>query len=79
VLALLFRDRKEWAVGHNMSILPPEPDPKGVRILVTTQLPRYEVPDVAHRTIDALTVGMADLAKLDGKGLARAPAALPAE
>ena len=80
VLALLFRDRKEWAVGHNTSILPPEPDPQGVvRTLVTTQLPRYEVPDVAHRTVDALTVGMADLAKLDGKGLARALAALPAE
>ncbi len=73
VLALLFRDRKEWAVGHNTSILPPEPDPKGVvRTLVTTQLPCYEVPDVAHRTIDGLVVGMADLAKLDGKGLARA-------
>ena len=26
VLALLFRDKKEWAVGHNTSILPPEPD-----------------------------------------------------
>lgn len=80
VLALLFRDRKEWAVGHNTSILPPEPDASGVvRTLVTTQLPRYEVPDVEHRTIDGLMLGMADLAKLDGKGLARALAALPAE
>ncbi len=80
VLALLFRDRKEWAVGHNTSILPPEPDPNGVvRTLVTTQLPRYEVPDVEHRKIDGLTLGMADLAKLDGKGLTRALAALPAE
>src|SRR5262249_20108657 len=80
VLALLFRDRKEWAVGHNTSILPPEPDSNGiVRTLVTTQLPRYEVPDVEHRRIDGLTLGMADLAKLDGKGLTRALAALPAE
>jgi len=79
VLALLFRDRKEWAVGHNTSILPPEPDANGVvRRLVTTQLPRYEVPSVDHRKIEDLTVGMADLAKLDGKGLARALEKLPA-
>lgn len=78
VLALLFRNRKEWAVGHNTSILPPEPDANGVvRTLVTTQLPRYEVPDVEHRTIEALMLGMADLAKLDGQGLGRALAALP--
>jgi hypothetical protein len=80
VLALLFRHRKEWAVGHNTSILPPAPDAAGVvRTLVTTQLPRYEVPDVEHRKIGSLTLGMADLAKLDGKGLARALAALPEE
>ncbi len=79
VLALLFRDRKEWAVGHNTSILPPEADADGcVRTLVTTQLPRYEVPAVKHRTIEGLTLAMADLAKLDGKGLARALAPLPA-
>lgn len=80
VLALLFRDRKEWAVGHNTSILPPEVDANGVvRTLVTTQLPRYEVPDVEHRKVAGLMLGMADLAKLDGRGLARAFAALPAE
>ena len=72
VLALLFRDRREWAVGHNTSLLNPTIDPDGkVRSLSTTQIPRYEVADVEHRTIDALVVGMADLAKLDGKGLAR--------
>jgi hypothetical protein len=80
VLALLFRDRKEWAVGHNTSILPPLADVNGVvRTLVTTQLPRCEVPDVEHRNINALTLGMADLAKLDGKGLARSLASLPEE
>ncbi len=79
VLALLFRDCKEWAVGHNTSLLQPEPDADGkVRTLVTTQLPRYEVPAVKHREIDGLTLGMADLAKMDGRGLARALAALPA-
>jgi hypothetical protein len=50
-----------------------------VRTLVTTQIPRYEVPDVEHRRIEGVTFGMADLAKLDGKGLVRALAALPAE
>jgi hypothetical protein len=80
VLALLFRDRKEWAVGHNTSILPPEPDANGVvRTLITTQLPRYEVPDVEHRPIAGLTLAMADLAKLDGKGLTRALASLPSD
>lgn len=80
VLALLFRDRKEWAVGHNTSILPPEVDANGgVRTLVTTQLPRYEVPDVEHRKIDGLILGMADLAKLDGNGIPRALAALSEE
>lgn len=73
VLALLFRQRKEWAVGHNTSLLSPtiEADEK-VRSLCTTQIPRYEVADVEHRKIESLVVGMADLGKLDGKGLARA-------
>jgi hypothetical protein len=80
VLALLFRERKEWAVGHNTSILPPEPDADGkVRALVTTQLPRYEVPTVEHRKVPNLALGMADLAKLDGVGLSRALASLPEE
>lgn len=73
VLALLFRNKKEWAVGHNTSLLPPVPDADGqVRTLRTTQVPRYEVPDVEHRTVDGLVVAMGDLAKLDGQGLARA-------
>lgn len=80
VLALLFRERKEWAVGHNTSIRSPVPDADGrVRKLETTQLPCYEVPDVEHREVSGLTLGMADLAKLEGKGLARALDALPAE
>ena len=73
VLALLFRDRREWAVGHDTSLLQPVAEADGkVRSLSTTQIPRYEVADVEHRTIESLVVGMADLAKLDGKGLARA-------
>jgi Helicase conserved C-terminal domain len=77
-LALLFRDRKEWAVGHNTSILKPEPDANGVvRTLRTTQLPRCEIPDVEHRKLDGLTLGMAELAKHDPTALQRALAALP--
>jgi hypothetical protein len=80
VLALLFRNRKEWAVGHNTSIRPPAVDADGqVRRLVTTQLPHYEVPDVAHRSVDNLTLGMADLGKLEANGIGRALAALPEE
>lgn len=80
VLALLFRERKEWAVGHNTSICPPVLDADGkVRTLATTQLPSYEVPDVEHHQIDGLILGMAELAKLDGRALARALEALPSE
>ena len=39
VLALLFRDRREWAVGHNTSLLSPVMDADGkVRSLHTTQI-----------------------------------------
>jgi hypothetical protein len=80
VLALLFRERKEWAVGHNTSIRSPLLDADGkVRTLATTQLPCYEVPDVEHRSIGGLTLGMAELAKLDERGLAAALDGLPKE
>jgi hypothetical protein len=45
--------------------------------LVTTQLPRYEVPDIDHRKIGDLTLGMADLAKLDARSFPRALRHLP--
>ena len=78
VLALLFRDRKEWAVGHNTSLRAPEVGKDGkVRSLCTTQLPHYEVPDVEHQNIANLVLEMADLAKLDGTGLERALSPLP--
>jgi hypothetical protein len=73
VLALLFRDRREWAVGHNTSLLSPVAEADGkVRTLRTTQIPRYEVPDVEHRPVPSLVTSMSDLAKLDAKGLSRA-------
>ncbi|TKC98159.1 DISARM system helicase DrmA [Polyangium fumosum] len=72
VLALSFREHREWAVGRNTSVEKPvEKDGKVTR-LRTTQLPCFEVPQVGHRRIDDATLGMADLAKLDGKGLANA-------
>ena len=73
VLALLFRDKKEWAVGHNTSLQAPEADADGkVRTLCTTQIPYYEVPSVDHRTVPELTLSMSALALLDGEGLGRA-------
>ncbi len=72
VLALSFRDRMEWAVGHNTSVRRPEEKAGKVTYLSTTQLPSYEVPRVDHRSVDDVTTGMADLAKLDGKGLGNA-------
>jgi hypothetical protein len=69
VLALSFRDRMEWAVGHNTSVERPVRKEGRVTHLRTTQLPCFEVPRVDHRSIDDVTTGMADLAKLDGKGM----------
>ncbi|MFS8068881.1 MAG: DNA/RNA helicase, partial [Byssovorax sp.] len=72
VLALNFREHMEWAVGHNTSVERPVLKDRKVTHLRTTQLPFYEVPSVGHRSIDDATMGMADLAKLDGKGLENA-------
>ena len=77
VLALMFRDRYEWAVGHNTSVDLPSPGPDGgVRELRTTQLPRYEVLSVDHvrdpAKIGIEVLGMRELASLDGPGLTRA-------
>ncbi len=69
-LALTFRDRLEWAVGHNTSV--ERPVGTEVRTLRTTQLPRYEVPQVEHRRVDDVILGMSDLGKLDGQGLSNA-------
>jgi hypothetical protein len=70
VMALLFRDKKEWAVGHNTSVRSPVVEADGhVRTLSTTQLPCSVVPQVDHQTIDGLTVRMEDLGKLDAGGI----------
>jgi hypothetical protein len=72
VLSLAFRDHMEWAVGHNTSVEDPEVASGKLTLLRTTQLPRYEVPRVEHRTFADVTTGMAELTKLDGKGLSNA-------
>ena len=77
VLALSFRDRMEWAVGHNTSVEHPKPENGQVTTLKTTQLPCFEVPRVDHRPVEDVTTSMADLARLDGKGLANALSPLP--
>ncbi len=70
ILALNFRDKVEWAVGHNTSVARPEPDEAGrVRSLSTTQLPEYEVRPVEHVRFDDVLTKMAALAKLEGDGL----------
>lgn len=72
VLALAFRDRMEWAVGHNTSPKRPIAKDGKVTTLETTQLPCFEVPRVDHRAVEDVTTAMADLAKLDGKALRNA-------
>ncbi|MFI5297924.1 MAG: DISARM system helicase DrmA [Polyangiales bacterium] len=69
VFALAFRDHAEWAVGHNTSVEQPATKDGKVTSLRTTHLPRYEVAPVVARDVDDVTLGMADLAKLDGKAL----------
>ncbi|MCA9610381.1 MAG: DISARM system helicase DrmA, partial [Myxococcales bacterium] len=79
ILALNFRDKVEWAVGHNTSIEPPTVDNDNrARHLSTTQLPQYEVRRVDHVRFDGkdgqatVLTEMGPLAKLDGKGLSNA-------
>jgi hypothetical protein len=73
VLALLFRDKCEWAVGHNTSLALPAPDREGnVTELSTTQLPRYEVRSVKHETVPGIVTGMMELAEMDGPALTNA-------
>ncbi|MCG8556101.1 MAG: DISARM system helicase DrmA [Proteobacteria bacterium] len=76
VLALNFRDKIDWAVGHNTSVQLPEAASNKVTTLHTTQLPRYEVRRVDHVKFEDVTTGMADLAKMDGPALSRGLAPL---
>ncbi len=71
-LTLQYRERREWAVGHNTSLLVPRSDADGeMRELQTTQLPRYEVRRVLHEAVGGET-GMERLALLDGVELTHA-------
>jgi len=77
ILALTFRDRFEWAVGHNTSVDIPRPDADhAVRELRTTQIPCYEVRGVRHEDardkIGIEITEMRQFAGLDGPGLVRA-------
>ncbi|MBI2395959.1 MAG: DNA/RNA helicase [Deltaproteobacteria bacterium] len=72
VFALNFRDHLEWAVGHNTSVERPVVESGKVTCLRTTQLPFFEVKRVDHRAVEDATLGMADLAKLDQKGISNA-------
>lgn len=69
VLALLFRDYMEWAVGHNTSVAQPESEDGKVTHLRTTQLPTFEVPAVKHREFPELTTSMLELGKMDAKAV----------
>jgi hypothetical protein len=59
-------------VGHNTSVERPVVKDGKVATLRTSQLPLFEVKSVKHRPVDDATLGMADLAKLDSKGIANA-------
>jgi hypothetical protein len=73
ILALLFRDKFEWAVGHNTSVQSPVPDAQGrVTELRTTQLPRYVVKSVAAATIPGVITEMAALSEMDGTAFGNA-------
>jgi hypothetical protein len=72
VLALAFRDRREWAVGHNTSVECATETNGKVTRLRSTQLPCFEVPNVVPREIKDATLGMADLGKLDANGISNA-------
>lgn len=81
VLALMFRDRVEWAVGHNASVMPPTQEHSPalqsqgqarVSRLQTTWLPRTEVLGMRHTPLEDVETSMVALARLDGPGLLNA-------
>jgi hypothetical protein len=73
VLALLFRDKCEWAVGHNTSVQHPVPNESGkVTELVTTQLPEYVVRGVKHEKLEDVEIGMMALHEMEGPALRNA-------
>lgn len=73
VLALLFRDKFEWAVGHNTSAERPVPGADGlVTELTTTQLPEFVVQGVKHEAVEGIVTGMHELANMDGSALKNA-------
>lgn len=70
VLALLFRDKWEWAVGHNTSAEPPDKDADGrVTEITTTQLPEYAVLGVKHEDVPGVATEMMELAEMSGPAL----------
>ena len=73
VLALNFRKKVEWAVGHNTSVEAPTQF-VGARAcaLTTTQLPTYEVRRVEHVRFEDVETRMHQLARQDAVGLERA-------
>ncbi|MBN2195017.1 MAG: DISARM system helicase DrmA [Polyangiaceae bacterium] len=77
VFALQFRKHLEWAVGHNTSVAPPEVVDGSVRVLRTTPLPAYEVPQIEHRRFEDATTSMKALGTLPAQGLENALLPLP--
>ncbi len=71
-LALMFRDRMEWAVGHNTSVDRPIKEAGKVTSLRTTQLPCHVVPAVRPAPVEDVELGMANLGKLSGPALGNA-------
>lgn len=65
VLALMFRDQVEWAVGPNTSVERVELSGGKVRELRTTQLPCHEVPAVGARQVPDVMLSMLELGKLE--------------
>ncbi len=68
---LQFRDRAEWAVGHNVSVdVPPQDGP--IRRLCTTWIPRHEVRSIVTREHDTVDTRMEALSAVPDGERARA-------
>jgi hypothetical protein len=70
VADLQFRERVEWAVGHNASVLVPE-DARVVTRVETTWLPRHEVRRVVTTDAEGVETSMDALAALPDAAAAR--------
>ena len=67
IAELQYRDHVEYAVGHNVAVVPVADDDGQVRAVQTRWIPKAEVSLVDARPLEGVEVGMEALAQLAGR------------